>query len=134
MSIRWVGLLAVGSFLTLFLSTAGTGELSQPEVKDPLAQAIERFQQDTDRALATRSPEEARVWFLRHFRLAPRKLDDLLNQKLTYGEVAVVVILDRLSHAGSNRILTMWANHRKDWADIARELNVDPTRILALGP
>jgi hypothetical protein len=73
------------------------------------------------------SPEE---WLARAFRVAPRLVADLQDQKLDFGEVAVVLALAEAGRTPSDRILGMWASERLEWAQIAARLRVDPSALV----
>lgn len=61
----------------------------------------------------------------RLFRVAPRVVAELYEQKLDFGEVAVVLALAEAGQTSSDRILVLWASDRLHWSQIAQRLRVD---------
>jgi len=64
------------------------------------------------------------------FRVKPRTVTDLHDQKLDLGEVAVVLALAEAGHTSPDTILSLWASGRLNWGDIAERLKVDLRDLL----
>lgn len=64
------------------------------------------------------------------FHVRSRVVVDLHDQKLDFGEVAVVLALAEAGRISSDRILALWASARLDWGEIAERLRVDVAALL----
>jgi hypothetical protein len=64
------------------------------------------------------------------FRVSPRLVADLQDQKLDFGEVAMVLALAEAGRTSSDQVLGLWANARLDWGQIAARLRVDVMVVL----
>ncbi len=64
------------------------------------------------------------------FKVKPRIVMDLRDQKLDYGEVAVVLALAEAGKTAPDAILGLWATDRLNWGEIAERLKVDPRDLL----
>jgi hypothetical protein len=69
-------------------------------------------------------------------RVKPRLVSDLHDQKLDYGEVAIVLALAEAGHASPDMLLALWATGRLSWGEIAERLKVNvstlPKRLQAV--
>ncbi len=80
---------------------------------------------------ATRLGEAAaEAQLARIFRVKPRVISDLHDQKLDYGEVAVVLALAEAGHASPDAVLGLWATGRLNWGEIAERLKVNTSGLL----
>ncbi len=59
------------------------------------------------------------------FRVTPRTVTDLRDQKLDFGEVAVVLAMAKAGRTSPDAVLGLWASGRLNWAEIAERLRVD---------
>jgi hypothetical protein len=64
------------------------------------------------------------------FRVAPRVVAELQDQKLDFGEVAAVLALAEAGRISSDQILALWATARLNWEQIAGRLGVDVSTLL----
>ncbi len=64
------------------------------------------------------------------FKVKPRIVMDLRDQKLDYGEVAVVLALAEAGKTSPDAILGLWATDRLNWGEIAERLKVDLRELL----
>ncbi len=64
------------------------------------------------------------------FKVKPRVVMDLQDQKLDYGEVAVVLALSEAGKTSTDAILGLWATDRLNWGQIAERLKVDTRELL----
>jgi hypothetical protein len=64
------------------------------------------------------------------FRVRPRVVMDLRDQKLDYGEVAVVLALSEAGKTSVDAVLGLWATDRLNWGQIADRLKVDLRDLL----
>jgi hypothetical protein len=64
------------------------------------------------------------------FRVRPRVVMDLRDQKLDYGEVAVVLALSEAGKTSVDAVLGLWATDRLNWGQIADRLKVDLRGLL----
>ena len=64
------------------------------------------------------------------FRVTPRTVMDLRDQKLDLGEVSIVLALAQAGHTSTDTILSLWASGRLNWGDIAERLKVDLRDLL----
>jgi len=66
----------------------------------------------------------------RVFRVAPHVVAELYEQKLDFGEVAVVLALAEVGRTSSDAVLVLWASDRLLWSQIAHRLKVDVQVLL----
>jgi hypothetical protein len=64
------------------------------------------------------------------FKVKPRTVMDLRDQKLDYGEVAVVLALSEAAKTSTDTILGLWATDRLNWGQIGERLKVDLRDLL----
>ncbi len=64
------------------------------------------------------------------FKVKPRVVMDLRDQKLDYGEVAVVLALSEAGKSSVDAVLGLWATDRLNWGQIADRLKVDLRDLL----
>ncbi len=64
------------------------------------------------------------------FKVKPRVVMDLQDQKLDYGEVAVVLALSEAGKTSTDAVLGLWATDRLNWGQIAERLKVDTRDLL----
>jgi len=64
------------------------------------------------------------------FRVVPRTVTDLRDQKLDLGEIAVVLALAEAGHTSPDAILSLWASGQLNWGDIAERLKVELRDLL----
>lgn len=106
---------------------AGPAVAGQPApVEDRLRDAALRI----ERAAAGLPEAEAASRLAQAFRVKPRLVLDLHDQKLDFGEVALVLALAELGKSPSDRILSLWATGRLSWSQIAERLAVEPRGLL----
>ena len=64
------------------------------------------------------------------FRVKPRTVTDLCDQKLDLGEVTVILALAEFGHTSPDSILSLWASGRLNGGDIAERLKVNLRDLL----
>jgi hypothetical protein len=74
------------------------------------------------------APAVARL--ARAFRVPPLVVTDLRDQKLDFGEVAVILAMAEAGAKSPDTILSLWASGRLDWGEIADRLQVDRRTVL----
>ena len=71
-------------------------------------------------------------------RLAPvfgvpaRQVADLREQKLAFGDAAAALAIALVGRKSINTVVTLWANERLDWADVATRLGAPRARVVRL--
>jgi hypothetical protein len=83
-----------------------------------------------DRAAAALGEVETITRLGAAFRTAPRTIADLHDQKLDFGEVAVVLAMAEVARIPADRILSLWASDRLSWSQIAERHGVEAKRLL----
>ena len=110
--------------LLTFGTTAFAGQpLGREQRIREAALRVERAMGSLDEAVATARLAVA-------FRVPPRAVTDLRDQKLGLGDVAVVLALAETGKTSSDSILSLWASGRLDWGEIADRLKVEPRRLV----
>ncbi len=64
------------------------------------------------------------------FKVKPRIVMDLRDQKLNYGQVTLVLALSEAGRTSTDAILGLWATDRLNWGQIAARLKIDLPRLL----
>jgi hypothetical protein len=120
------GLSTVG-VVVLLLGAMWTGEPSADvaPAEDRMQDAMQRVDRAATALDATRAAQRVAAVF----RVPARVVADLQDQKLDFGEVAMVLALAEAGRISSDQILALWASARLDWDQIADRLRVD---VLAL--
>lgn len=83
-----------------------------------------------DRAAAALGEAETVSRLGAGFRIAPRTIADLHDQKLDFGEVAVLLSMAEIAKIPADRILSLWASDRLSWSQIAERHGVQAKRLL----
>jgi hypothetical protein len=96
-------------------------------VEERIQEAILRL----DRAATALNEARAAQRLALTFRVPTRTVADLHDQKLDFGEVAVVLALAEAARTPADRILGLWASARLDWSEIAERLRIDASALLA---
>ncbi len=115
-------LLPAASCLLAALALAGQVSSHDARIREA-ALRVERAAATLDEAAAT-----TRLAGL--FRVTPRTVTDLRDQKLDFGEVAVVLAMAKAGRTSPDAVLGLWASGRLNWAEIAERLRVDRRELL----
>ncbi len=83
-----------------------------------------------ERAIAPLGETESAERLAAAFRIAPRTVIDLLDQKLDLAQVCIVLALAQAGGTSSDTILSLWASGRLGWGDIAERLKVNLRDLL----
>jgi hypothetical protein len=121
------GLSTVG-VVVLLLGAMWTGEPSADVA--PAEDRVQDAMQRVDRAATARDAARAAQRVAAVFRVPARVVADLQDQKLDFGEVAMVLALAEAGRISSDQILALWASARLDWDQIADRLKVDVLALL----
>ncbi len=109
----------VGLVILSLASLALAGEVISHEAR--IREAALRV----DRAAATLDEAAATTRLAGVLGVTPRTVTDLREQKLDFGEVAIVLTLAKAGRTSPDAILGLWASGRLNWAEIAERLHVD---------
>ena len=115
--IVWMTILAQGA-----VALAGQSTAREERIREA-ARRVERV-------AAPFGEAEANERLAAVFRVKPRTLSDLRDQKLNLGEVAVVLALAEVGHTSPDTVLSLWASGRLNWGEIAERLKVDLRDLL----
>jgi hypothetical protein len=96
----------------------------------PVEERIQEAVRRVDRAATAVAAARAAQRMAAAFQVSPRMIADLHDQKLDFGEVAVVLALAEAGRTSSDQILGLWASARLDWGQIAARLRVDVLTLL----
>ncbi len=66
------------------------------------------------------------------FGVTAQQVGDLREQKLAFGDVAAALAIAQVARKPINTVITLWANERLDWADVATRLGASRARVLRL--
>jgi hypothetical protein len=121
------GLSTVGVVVVL-LGAMWTGEPSADVA--PAEDRMQDAMQRVDRAATALDAARAAQRVAAVFRVPARVVADLQDQKLDFGEVAMVLALAEAGRISSDQILALWASARLDWDQIADRLKVDVLALL----
>jgi hypothetical protein len=121
---NWAG----PGFAWLILLTLGAAAFAgQPVGREErireAALRVERVIASLDEAAATARLAAA-------FRVSPRAVTDLRDQKLGLGQVAVVLALADIGKTSPDSILSLWASGRLEWGEIADRLRVESRKLV----
>jgi hypothetical protein len=120
-------LVAVG-LVVLLLGGMWTGEPSADVA--PAEERIQEAMLRVDRAATALDGARAAQRLAGAFRVPARVIADLQDQKLDFGQVAMVLALAEAGRISSDQVLTLWANARLNWEQIAARLRVDVPHLL----
>lgn len=121
------GLPGFGFACLILLSLGATAFAGQPIGRE------ERIHEATlrvERVIASLDEAEATARLAAAFRVPPRAVTDLRDQKLRLGDVAVVLALSEIGKTSPDTILSLWASGRLNWGEIANRLKVDLPTLL----
>jgi hypothetical protein len=120
-------LVAVG-LVVLLLGGMWTGEPSADvaPAEDRIREAMLR----ADRAATALEGACAAQRLAVVFRVPARVVAYLQDQKLDFGEIAMVLALAEAGRISSDQILALWASARLDWGEIADRLRVDVAALI----
>jgi hypothetical protein len=111
----------------VLMCVAGTALAGQPSAREErLLTASQRI----ERAVLALGEQTGSDRLAAGFRVAPRLVADLRDQKLGFGDIALLLALAETSHTPPDTILGWWASHRLTWGEIADRLRVDPTALV----
>jgi len=113
-----------GLGLGLWVAGAGAGESLPAE--DRIRDAAIRI----DRAGAALGEAETVARLAAGFHTGPRAVAELRDEKLDFGEVAVLLALAELARIPADRLLSLWASNRLSWSQIADRHGVQTARLL----
>lgn len=107
--------------------TGGFAAAGQPPPSEErLRDAVIRI----ERAASALGEPEAVARLADAFKVSARMVTDLHDEKLDFGEVAMVLTLAEASQAKPEAILSLWATGRLSWSEIADRNRVDRRELL----
>jgi hypothetical protein len=110
----------------LLICAAGAALAGQPQTSEErLLTASQRI----ERAVVALGEQTGGDRLAAGFRVAPRLVADLRDQKLDFGEIALLLALAEMGHTPPDTILGWWASRRLTWVEIADRLRVDPPAL-----
>ncbi len=112
----------LGWIIAALIGTAGFATAAQsPAPEDQLRDAAIRI----DRAATTLGEAETVIRLAAAFKVPSRTVTDLHDEKLDFGEVALVLALAEGSKAKPEAILSLWATDRLGWSDIVERYKIN---------
>jgi hypothetical protein len=114
-AVRGLGVLALA--LACLLPSLARADISDERIQE----VVLRVNRAADALGEARGAERLATVF----RVPARVVADLYDQKLAFGEVAVVLALAETGRTSSDTILGLWASGRLNWGQIAERLKVD---------
>ncbi len=121
-----IGVVA-GGFIAVILLAGGLAAAAQPAVsEDQLRVAAIRI----DRAATALGEPETVSRLAAAFKVSPRSVTDLHDEKLDFGEVTLVLALAEAGKAKPEKILSLWATDRLGWTDIGERYKINRQALL----
>src|SRR5574341_411440 len=111
----------------LLLSLTASAAAGQPAGPE---QRIRDAALRVERAIASLGEVQAAARLAAAFRVPPRAVADLRDQKLGFGDVAVVLALAETGKTSPDTILSLWASGRLNWGQIAGRQKVELRTLL----
>jgi hypothetical protein len=112
--------------VAVLILTGGPAIAAQPPTpEDQLRDAAIRI----ERAAAALGEAETVSRVAAAFKVSSRTITDLHDEKLDFGEVAIVLALAEASKAKPEAILSLWATDRLSWSEIAERNRADPRAL-----
>ncbi len=121
---RWI-CVATALILTNAALVAGAAQTRGPEER--IRDAVIRI----DRAGTGLGEAESLERLAIAFKVKPRIVMDLRDQRLSYGQVTIVLVLAEAGKTSTDAVLELWATERLTWGQIAERLKINPQRLLS---
>jgi hypothetical protein len=111
----------------VLMCLAGAALAGQPQIREEqLLTAGQRI----ERAVVALGEQTGSDRLAAGFRVAPRLVADLRDQKLGFGDIALLLALAETGRTPPDTILGWWASRRLTWGEIADRLRVDPAALV----
>ena len=123
---------AVAIALTLVFPLADGGPLSPPAAHAATRRPATLTEEAArlDQAAGRLAEAEALRRLAQAFNVAPQQVADLREQKLAFGDAGAALAVARVARKPLNAVVTLWANERLDWGDVAARLGAPRSRVM----